>query len=178
MLAQTGVVVVVDSSLIRVVADGVTVLLCHNFAAKEQEKNLASMEVDGNLWDFPEPLPARKRIRHDLEECMKRVQISPISSGQIRLQNDVSLYQKAAISTANSFAQVKIDPKNPLQLFIEINHTHQRYVLTCDKKYPHKPPQLVQLASKHPVQLAVLYNWLPVYSISDVLRELGDGGRI
>lgn len=128
------------------------------------------VESDGlhHRWgdNSEEDLPARKRLRHDLESSMKRVHISPISSGQLRLQNDVNAFQ-----SASGQVSIRIDPRNPLQLFIQ---TPQQgtLLLVCDKRYPHKPPQLVTVGTKREVQLEVLRKWLPVNSVSDVLREL------
>ncbi|KAH9259381.1 hypothetical protein BASA81_002424 [Batrachochytrium salamandrivorans] len=129
------------------------------------------MEVESeglhHRWgESDEDLPARKRVRHDLESSMKRVHISPVSSGQLRLQNDVNAFQ-----SHSSQVSIRIDPRNPLQLFIQ-TPKQGTLLLVCDKRYPHRPPQLLTVSTKRPVALKVLSSWLPVNSVSDVLREL------
>ena len=107
---------------------------------------------------------------HDLEHSMKKVRISRQYPGQIRLHQDVNDCQRRL--AALSVAQLRLDPRNPFQVSVILMGGREQYVITAGRYYPHHPPEVVRARDGERLQLPLLQNWLPVYTLGDILAQL------
>ena len=117
---------------------------------------------------------SNEQVENNLEFSLKKVRISKQVPGQIRLQQDINDCNEPG--RIPGLENIKFDSKNPLTVHVRLMDGKE-FSIVAGRFYPHQAPAIWTIPSNERIDLPILRNWLPVYTLSQILAQLLCGDR-